>query len=554
MPGLCGFAVTPAEAASEPPAERLRRLLENLRQHPRQHVLPAFADERVAAGLVLRREGLAGAHWTGPDGVRVWVDGEAFDDDGLMPPEALAAELARGETRLWNGAFSAVAYDPVNQEIRFVTDPYGLRHLYVRASGDPAWCGDLTGFLAMPGPAVELRAEAVGEFLEHGHLSGDGTWFRDVELLGPGLVLTYRFDTREWSRRRYFELEKQGPGPSSGSPSYAEATRELGRLFRRAVERRSADAAKGGLTLSGGLDSRAVLAALPPRIAAPATLTFGKPGCADEALARAACAVRGARHAFVPLGGDGWLAAREEYVRLTNGQISILHLHGLESLPTLEALMDVCHNGFLGDALLGGSYLDRGFLRHYLGRGRRFILQALHYGGTSLAYRLPFMDAELLRYALALPRAWLRDSRIYRAMLLREFPGYFRAIPWENTGLPISASRTRERFTRAWRGVARRVRRAFGRAPAGYADYADWLRQDSAQAFLRGRLEAPDALVTRWVPAAEIRARLDRHLRGADESEGLARLLTVEIWLRALRAESPRLFSERRELFIPGNP
>src|SRR5690606_17402158 len=122
----------------------------------------------------------------------------------------------------------------------------------------------------------------------------------------------------------------------------------------------------------------------------------------------------------------------------------------------------------------GGSYLDRrefSFADQYAHRGRRFILQALHFAGTRLLYRLPFLDLALANRVFSLPRPWLRDSRLYRAMLLRDHPEYFDSIPWEKTGLPISAPAWRE-FAR--RNAERIRRRLPGAAPRrGYADYAN---------------------------------------------------------------------------------
>ncbi len=528
MPGLCGFVVQGGENAEA----RLVSLRENLRHHPRHHLLPAFHDGKIAASLVLHQPGMAGWYGSGSNGTQVWIDGEVFNDVGTVPGEELAAELAVGAPKPWNGAFSAVVYDADAGRLRFITDPYGLKYLYLRTEGLPAWCGELRGFLRMPGPPPRLNHTCLDEILEHGYPLGGTTWFEGVELLAPGMMLTYDLESRQWTRRRYFRLED--PQPAS-APSFDETVAELGGLFRKAVARRCGGEKRVGLTLSGGLDSRAILAAMPETGTPPETLTFGKPGCADETIARAASALRGAPHAFIPLGGDGWLEARTGGVLLTDGQISILDLHDLESLPALEARMDICLNGFLGDALLGGSYLEGNgspFLVRYLHRGRRFILQALHYGGDGVIFRLPFLDVPLLTKVLALPRHWLRGSRIYRAMLLREFPEFFRTLPWEKTGLPISAPAWRETLALKMRALRRRLRIGSD----GYQDYPRWLRTGSAADFLRAQLGS-GALLRRTLPSDTLEYRLRRHFQGRDESAMLGRYLTAEIWLKFLQRE-----------------
>src|SRR4051812_35300050 len=89
MPGLCGFVVR----GQERPVGSLQTLLESLRHHPGHYSLPPFSDGSVAAGLVLRQADLAGFHREIPGGIQVWVDGEAFGDNGPMTEEELAAEL-----------------------------------------------------------------------------------------------------------------------------------------------------------------------------------------------------------------------------------------------------------------------------------------------------------------------------------------------------------------------------------------------------------------------------------------------------------------------------
>ena len=214
----------------------------------------------------------------------------------------------------------------------------------------------------------------------------------------------------------------------------------------------------------------------------------------------------------------------------------------MESFPTLEARMDICLNGFLGDGLLGGRWTafpvqNTGgpasrFMTRYVDRGRRFILQALHHSGTSLVYRLPFLDTLLMAKTLSLPDAWLRDSRIYRAMLLREFPEFFDSLPWEKTGLPISASRWRERWAVKMRGLRRRLK--IGND--GYTDYSQWLREGSAADFLRARLSS-GSRIGRVLAPGELENRMQRHFQGHDESMILGRYLTAEIWLAFIQEQ-----------------
>jgi hypothetical protein len=187
--------------------------------------------------------------------------------------------------------------------------------------------------------------------------------------------------------------------------------------------------------------------------------------------------------------------------------------------------------------LLGGFYLEGSgfpFLTRYLQQGRRLTLQSFHHGGTSLLHRFPFLDLPLLEKALALSRTWLRGSRIYRAMLLREFPELFASIPWEKTDLPISAPAWREKWSLGLRKAQMAAAR-LGLAPRNGAGPAARLRLGQPAEFLRGMLDRKQTVLRRFLPYGEVEARIRRHFRGYDESEKLGRYLTAEIWLRKLR-------------------
>ena len=85
----------------------------------------------------------------------------------------------------------------------------------------------------------------------------------------------------------------------TGKIDVDEVAEELGRLFIDAVNRRCNQ--KGiGVCLSGGLDSRAILAAMPNRQEPIHTITFGKRGCDDIRIASKVAKIKGASHHVVP--------------------------------------------------------------------------------------------------------------------------------------------------------------------------------------------------------------------------------------------------------------
>jgi asparagine synthase (glutamine-hydrolysing) len=87
--------------------------------------------------------------------------------------------------------------------------------------------------------------------------------------------------------------------------------------FYEAVQKRSSDigTSRMGLSLSGGLDSRAILAGLGDKACQIRSYTLGLSGCADQRLAFKMAKIAGTAHAFVPIKKED-LENFEELARL----------------------------------------------------------------------------------------------------------------------------------------------------------------------------------------------------------------------------------------------
>src|SRR5665648_996009 len=104
------------------------------------------------------------------------------------------------------------------------------------------------------------------------------------------------------------------PAAAGGRPAWLDGeiikADELGRLLIHAVAERAQPEERVAVSLSGGLDSRAIVAATAPRDEALPAVTFGRPGCVDIAIARRVAALKGACHEVVSITSDNWLAPR----------------------------------------------------------------------------------------------------------------------------------------------------------------------------------------------------------------------------------------------------
>jgi asparagine synthase (glutamine-hydrolysing) len=303
-----------------------------------------------------------------------------------------------------------------------------------------------------------------------------------------------------------------------------------------------------GISLSGGLDSRALLAAMPAEKHRPIhTVTFGVPGCDDIQIASQIAHVKSAVHHVVELTSANWLLKRMAGVWYTDGQANLLHMHALISVEEQRKNYRVNLNGFLGDAILGGSYLfDKRWTiaEKTVQRGRRFINEGTRLTNNFLHNRIPFFANPLMEFTCSIPESLRAHSKIYNEMLLAAFPAFFAKIPWQTTQLPISASRARVFAVSKLRGAMRRLAKfapglgLIGHATHSYHNYAVWIRHAPARSLFERMLLDPSARYRDFCQASDVPRLWSEHMKGRDHSEQLCRALTFELWLRQVNGRN----------------
>lgn len=515
------------------------------------------------------------------DGLYIWLDGEFYNQQEMIPSANMAdpkilLQFYRNDRdfsflKVIDGFYSAVIYDSLQAKIHLITDRYGLRHLHWTIyKGQLVWASEVKAFLSLTGYSPEINKKAVEEFIDIGYLLDDKTWFKNIEMLSSGTVLTWDIKKQTMKKNRYWWWDKIRP--STKEYNEDEISEELGELFVNAVERRTKENDKHGLLLSGGLDSRAVLAAAPIFKSTLNVFTFGKKGCDDIRIAESAAKVKGAAHHVFEITKDNWLTPRLNGVWWTDGDFDLMHMHGIEAIGLIRSLFDINLSGFAGDLVLGGSFLkDKRYLDSmncgiiaeamrcnpaylekfddYLNltksdyyflqnRKRRFAIGGAKLLLTEMEQRMPFLDNKLIEFVYSLPDLPRFRSYIYKKTLLKAFPRYYEKIPWQQTGVPISWPLSASNAVSFVKRVNRKMIKELNRLGINidnaysYTDYPNWLRQEPARSFCYSVLNNPSAIYPEYISKNQVLETYKRHLAGKNHSEEICRYLTFEVWLQ----------------------
>jgi asparagine synthase (glutamine-hydrolysing) len=181
------------------------------------------------------------------------------------------------------GMFALALWDERRSRLLLARDPMGMKPLFfVRHDGRFAFASEVKALLCLPGLERQVDLAALSGLLQHGIVPGDRTLFEGVRRLPPGHLL--RLEPAGDARpERYFRLPEPGGAELSRSENRTDPVPEFVRLFTRAVESHLMSEVPLGASLSGGLDSSLVVAAM-SRVTGAAVKTFsiGFPGERDE--------------------------------------------------------------------------------------------------------------------------------------------------------------------------------------------------------------------------------------------------------------------------------
>lgn len=214
-----------------------------------------------------------------------------------------------------NGSFLLVLLDLEAEGLTIINDRYGMLPLnYAVVPEGFVFASEVAALLEYPSVERTLDDAGIADYFAYGRMLGDKTFLRDVSVMPGGSIMNYRDGAV--TLERYWDYPYE-PDYSLSEDEYAD---RLADTFRRAVELRVRSPLRYGVALSGGLDSRAIVGALPRPIRASFTaFPHGQEGCEELPIAERVAETAGIGCKVTILSPDLVLEELDECVRMTDG-------------------------------------------------------------------------------------------------------------------------------------------------------------------------------------------------------------------------------------------
>ena len=473
MPGIAGII------SHDPPADCRRLVTHMLRtmMHERFYASGAcFAPEiGVYAGWVAHpgsfaaRESSRGA----VQKIGLALAGECFEGQSLPDPSAdrdnqrhsgssvlaLYDRLDEQCIADLNGLFCGLILDRSKRRALLFNDRYGLERIYVHETEQATYFASEVKALLRVVPTLRVfDDQAVAEFLTFGCPLEGKTLFRGIKSLQGGSL--WSFDGGLCRKARYFEPAQWECQPLL-TPRAFEA--EFQERFKKALPRYFRGEPRIGVSLTGGLDTRMIIACLPALASRPLCYTFsGREGdTLDARIAARVAAASGLEHRVLRIAEDflsEYGAYVDRTVYITDGCSGALGAHEiyLNGLARESAPIRLTGN-FGGEVLRGVStFKPMGLSRELIhpdfhhridtaaGRTSGIVGSAVtsaafreipwNLFGTMAAarsqvvFRTPYLDNELVSLAYRAP-ARVRQSSGTALRLVREHQPCLSHIP-----------------------------------------------------------------------------------------------------------------------------
>ena len=291
------------------------------------------------------------------DKINIVTCGEVYNEDIENLDKYILTLYEEGrldKLKTFNGSFAAAIYDNTEEKLTLVNDRYGLIKLFYYHDEDRFCFAPKIRPLLKLGVEKPLRKDSIVDFFFFGYLLGNKTFFEQIHQLPPASILEVSKNGMKLTKYWDYEYDEE-----YDARPQEELIDELGALWQKAVERRIKKDETIIIPLSGGLDSRAILAAALRCTSKDdiITFTFGEPGSFDFEIGRMVAEKAGVTN--IPLGVE-----KENFEGQYN--ISMNDVEGMVDATPYFAIRGYKEMEKYGDKLFTGTMIDVLLGRHIL--------------------------------------------------------------------------------------------------------------------------------------------------------------------------------------------
>ena len=481
MPGLVGI-ISRERAADR--AGDLAAMLQSMKHEPSAVSGVCLAHEAgVYLGWVAHPGSFAHRQSScqATDGIEFGFTGECVEDATSQQRhegsnDSIAALYRRyGDNfveRL-NGLFSGFIFDRFARRLLIFNDRYGAERIYYHeADGNFYFASEAKALLRILPQLRAFDEQGVAQFLAFGCTFGSQTLFRGIRLLPSASA--WSFTHGKCSRRKYFSPETWEAQSPLSADSYE---REFRETFQRVLPRYTKADGKVGISLTGGLDTRMIMACLPVINSSYTCYTFaGANGLTlDARLASKIAGSLGLEHLALRIEADflqnfdtyfdrtvyttdgcaGALSSHEIYFNAKARELSPIRLTGnfgsevLRSVSTFKAIG--LHPELLADSYVKAVGAEIQGVANDSIHPVTFaafreipwsLFGLLAAGRSQVTFRTPYLDNKLVMLAYRAPAAF-RRSPLPALRLIEQANPRLACIPTDRGELLRSSALTR---------------------------------------------------------------------------------------------------------------
>jgi len=364
-----------------------------------------------------------------------------------------------------NGIFSGLLIDKRQRKAFLFNDRYGVDRIYCHETADAVYfASEAKALLRVLEQLRSFDEEGIAQYLAFGCTLASRTLFRGIDNM-PGASL-WSFENGTCCKRRYFSPETWETQPPLSGDDFQTQFQET---FKRILPRYFGFDSRMGIALTGGLDTRMIMACRPETTDKPVCFTYSgeRVDTLDARIASRIAAVCRLEHHTLHIGQDffadfaaladrtvyltdgcfGVLGAHEIYMNRLARQLSPMRLTGnyggevlrgvstFKALPLAEGLVDAR----LFPAMQSSIEQVAGWKEHQItfAAFREVpwnLFGNLQAGRSQIGFRTPYMDNEMVSLAYRAPES-LRRSRATALRLVKENDPLLTAIPTDRAHL-----------------------------------------------------------------------------------------------------------------------